>query len=177
MSDDKKSWRDVDRGRDKSAHRDHRGPSRGGPAQRVESATAAYKRKLSKFFDEGVVPEHLKEQLGGDEPPSERQTLIRAIRQSESGRPLVKAVDAFLASYEMFDDMELLLRVLEHPKDPVLLQAIERIEAHVESGQAVPRKDLYRRRLEGLEFSSFDPRVQRRAQALAAKLKSFPTNS
>ncbi len=168
---EKKSWRDIDRGRDKSAHRDDRGSSRGGPKQRVESATAAYKRKLSKFFDEGVVPEHLKERLGSDEAPSERQTLIRAIRQAESGRPLVKAVDAYLASYEMFDDMDLLLRVLEHPKDPVLLQAIEQIEAYVESGQAVPRKDLYRRRLEGLEFSSFDPRVQRRSQTLVGKLR------
>lgn len=169
---DKKSWRDIDRGRDGSAHRDRRG---GGPkpsAARVESATAAYKKKLDAYFDEGVVPEHIKDKLipSGD-GPSERQELIRAIRQAESGRPLVKAVDAYLEKYELFEDMALLLRVLEHPKDPVLLAAIEQIEAYVESGQAVPKKDLYRRKLEGLEFSSFDPRVQRRSQVLAGKLR------
>ena len=166
---EKKSWRDIDRQRDTSSHRDHRGPK---PSKaRVESATAAYKRKLDAFFDEGVVPEHIKEKLGKSEGPSERQELIRAIRQADSGRPLVKAIDAFLARFEMFEDMALLIRDLEHPKDPVLLQAIERIEAYVESGQAVPKKDLYRGRLEGLEFSSFDPRVQRRATTLAAKLR------
>ncbi len=167
---EKKSWRDVDRGRDTSRHRDNR-EARPSPAQ-LESATAAYKRKLDAFFDEGIVPEHMKDKIGKkSEPPSERQQLIRAIRQADSGRPLNKAVDAFLEKFELFEDMALLLRVLEHPKDPVLLLAIERVEAFVESGQAVPKKDLYRRKLEGLEYSSFDPRVQRRAVALAAKLR------
>ena len=168
---DRKSWRDIDRQRDTRSHGES-GGGRGGSSPRVESATKAYKRKLDAFFDEGVVPEHLKEKLGASaEGPSERQLLLRAIRQAESGKPLTKAIDAFLAEHEMFDDMELLLRVLEHPKDPVLAQALDRIEAYLESGQAVPRKNLFRRRLEGLEFCSFDPRVQRKAQVLAGRLQ------
>ncbi len=166
---EKKSWRDIDRQRDQSRHRE--GERQGGPSPRVESATAAYKRKLDAIFEGGEgIPEHLREKLGEEAGPSERQVAMRAVRAAESGKPLVKAIDAFLAEYEMFDDMELLLRVLEHPKDPVLLQALEKIGAWVDSGQAVPKKDLFKRRLEGLEFSSFDPRVQRKAQGIAAKL-------
>ena len=171
---DKPSWRERDRRNDSSAHRRDERPSGGRRRNnRVESATAAYKRKLDAFFDQGVVPEHLKDKLpaGESEGPSERQKHIRAIRSSKTGRALEKAVDALRKDFGLPDDMEILLRVLEHSKDPVLLDAITRIEAYIETGQQVPKKKLFAQRLAGLEYSSFDPRVQRKAVALARKLR------
>lgn len=169
---DRPSWRDLDRKRDKSAHRREEPTLRGKPA-RVESATAAYKRSLDAFFDQGVVPDHLKDKLpaGESEGPSERQQLIRAIRGATAAKDLEKAVDSLRADFGLPDDMEILLRVLEHPKDPVLLEALTLIEAHVDSGKQTPKKALFVQRLKGLEFSSFDPRVQRKAVALVAKLR------
>jgi len=172
---DRPSWRDRDRRNDQSQHRrgERPGGGRGGP--RVESATAAYKRKLDKFFDEGVVPEHLKDKLpaagGVDEGPSERQQFIRTIRKAKTGRELEKAVDALRRDFGLPEDMEILLRVLEHSKDPVLLDALGLIEAHIDSGQQVPKKKLFAQRLAGLEYSSFDPRVQRKAVSLARRLR------
>lgn len=170
---DRPSWRDLDRKRDQSAHRREERPARGGKSARVESATAAYKRSLDAFFDQGVVPEHLKDKLpaGAAEGPSERQQLIRAVRQAKTGRELEKAVDTLRADFGLPDDMELLLRVLEHSKDAVLLDALGLIEQYIESGQKVPKKALFAQRLKGLEFSSFDPRVQRKAVALAGRLR------
>lgn len=169
---DKPSWRDLDRKRDQSAHRRDEAPRRG-RQPRVESATAAYKRKLDAFFDHGVVPDHLKDKLpaGESEGPSERQQLLRTIRSGKSGKELHKAIDTLRADYGLPDDMEILVRVLEHPKDPVLLDALGLIEAHVESGKQVPKKTLLVQRLKGLEFSSFDPRVQRKAVGLANRLR------
>jgi len=169
---DRPSWRDLDRKRDQSAHRRDERPGRG-RSPRVESATAAYKRKLDAFFDQGVVPEHLKDKLpaGADEGPGPRQVLLRDIRDAKTARALEKAVDTLRRDFGLPDDMEILLRVLEHSKDPVLLEALELIEAYIESGQQVPRKQRFVQRLKGLEFSSFDPRVQRKAVALASRLR------
>lgn len=173
---ERKSWRDVDRQRDKSEHRKEERKSGGGPAPRVESATASYKRTLDAFFDQGVVPDHLKDKLpeadeSQDPEAAERVRLIRAVRAAESGAALVKAVDALRAKTSLPDDLELLLRVLEHPKDPVLLEALGLIEPHIEAGERIPQKKVFVQRLKGLELTSFDPRVQRKAVALAAKLK------
>lgn len=169
---DRPNWRDIDRKRDQSAHRRDGGGGRG-RKPRVESATAAYKRTLDAFFDQGVVPEHLKDKLpaGEGDGPSERQKLIRAIRGAKTGKELEKAVDKLRKDYGLPEDMEILLRVLEHSKDAVLLEALQLIEAYVESGQQVPRKPRFVSRLQGLEFSSFDPRVQRKAVALANRLR------
>ena len=169
---DRPSWRDIDRKKDQSDHRKEGGRGRG-RAPRVESATAAYKRKLDAFFDEGVVPEHLKDKLGGagSKAPTGRQKIIREIRGAKSQRDLERAVDRLLGEFGMPDDMEILLRVLEHSKDPILLDALNVIEAYVDTGQVLPRKGLFVERLKGLEFSSFDPRVQAKAVRLAGRLK------
>lgn len=168
MSD--KSWRDIDRGRDRSRHREgeRRGTGRG-----AASASAAYKRQLDRFFDKGELPAHLKDKLG-EQPmgeAGERQRLMRAVFAASGGRPLVKALDAFLAEHAMpEEDPKFLLLALEHPKDAVILEALTALDAWAESGQAIPRKTLLKSKLEELEFSSFDPRVQRAAVRLAARL-------
>jgi hypothetical protein len=170
---DKPSWRDKDRQRDKSAHRREERPGGGGRAPRVDSATATYKRQLDAFFDKGVVPGHLKDRLPAGaqgEGPSERTVLLRAVRTAESGKALTQAIDALHAKFGLPDEMEVLLRVLEHPKDAILRDALDLIETYVDSGQQVPKKKNFVQRLKGLEFSSFDPRVQAKAVALADKL-------
>jgi hypothetical protein len=171
MSDRKKSWREIDRGRDRSAHRSESGGPKGRPA-RVESASAAYKQKLNAFFDRGVIPDHLKDKVpqGESEGPSERQKFIRAIRDAKNARALETAVDALDKEYGLPNDPEVLLRVLEHSDDGILFKAVSLIEAHVETGMPLPRKKLFVQRLKGLEFSSFDPRVQRKAIGLASRL-------
>ena len=167
---DRKSWREIDRGRDQSSHRRD---NHSGPKARVDTATASYKRKLDAFFDQGVVPAHLKDKLPASESdgPSERQKLLRTIRSSKGGKALEKALDGLRNEYGLPDDMDIVLRALEHSKDPVLLDAIEKIEAHLETGMPLPRKTLFIERLKGLEFTSFDPRVQSRALRLVSRLR------
>lgn len=170
---DRPSWRDLDRKRDQSAHRRDESRPRG-RAPRVESATAAYKRGLEAIFEgKADLPDHLKEKLGPSEAegPGPRQTLIREIRDAKNARALEKAVDKLREDFGLPDDMEILVRVLEHSKDPVLLEALGLIEQYIDSGQQVPKKKVFVQRLKGLEFSSFDPRVQRKAVALANRLR------
>ena len=169
---DKKSWRDIDRKRDQSDHRRGEGKG-GGRSPRVESATAAYKKTLDAFFDKGVVPDHLKGKLpaGTSEGPSERQTLIREIRESKGGRALEKSLDALIEKFGLPDDPDVWLQALSHPKDAVLRDTLTKIEEYVTSGQLLPRQARFVERLKGLEFTSFDPRVQTKAVSLANRLR------
>ncbi len=176
---EKPSWRERDRKKDGSAHRRDEAAPRGAPA-RVATATAQYKRQLDALFDRGEVPEHLKDKLpapeaaGGDPEAKERVRLTRAVRQAPSGPELVKALDALREKLGAVpEDLELVLRFLEHPKDAVLAEALTHIEHAVEMGNPLPKtaKKTFVTRLDGIAVTSFDPRVQARAAALVSKLR------
>lgn len=126
-----------------------------GHQPRLKSATAAYKRKLDSLFDQGTTG---------------RQKAVRDIRDATSQAALVKAIDDFIETYDLPDDMPLLLRFLDHPSDPLLAKVLAQIEAFVDTGKVLPKKALFVQKLKGLEFSSFDPRVQAKAIRLAAQL-------
>ncbi len=181
---EKPSWRELDRKRDQSAHRrDESGPR--GSAPRVATATAQYKRQLDALFDRGIVPDALKDKLPAPAESAEaadttaetseskaRVKLVRAVRAAASGPELVKAIDALRASPGgLPEDPELLLRVLEHPSDAVLAETLTRLESHVDQGLPLPKAKRFVERLKGVEVSSFDPRVQSRAAALAKKVR------
>ena len=166
---DKRSWREIDRGRDKEEYRGQK-KSKGGA--NVSTATAQYKQSLNAFFDRGVVPEHLKGKLGdaATGEHSERQKLLRKIRDASTNAALKKSLDTFLKSYELPEDPEIWLRALEHPEDRVLSVALDALESYLDKGQILKRKAVFVQRLKGLEFVSFDPRVQQRAARLAGRL-------
>jgi hypothetical protein len=167
---DKKSWRELDRGRDKKEYREDRPKGRG---PKLETATAQYKQKLDAFFDRGVVPEHLKGKLpaGDSEGPSERQQLMRKVREASSSQALMKSLDALIKKFGLPEDPEIWLRALEHTSDPVLLETLTQLEAYLDSGRVIKRTAVFVQRLKGLEFVSFDPRVQSKAVRLADRLK------
>ena len=166
---DKKNWREIDRHREgrqgSGSNRDRR--------TRNETATANYKRQLDAFFDKGVVPAHLKDKVpaGENKGPTGRQKLLREIRDSKGGKSLEKVIDKFLAEYEMPEDPEFWLRALEHSNDKVLGGVLQQIQEYLDRGLPLPRKNLFTERLKGLEFTSFDPRVQSRSATLVNRLK------
>jgi tetratricopeptide (TPR) repeat protein len=133
---DPPSWRDRDRKKDRSAHRQEESRPRG-PAPRIESATAAYKRQLDAVFSGGALPAHLKEKLG--EAPvgeaGERQKKLRAVLTAATPAEQVAALNAFLAEHELPDDLDFIERALAHPKDAVLLAALGKLEAHLDRRQ------------------------------------------
>lgn len=172
---EKPSWSERDSRRNQSTHtREERpagGDGRGAP--RTGSASASYKRQLNALFDRGVVPEALKEKLPeGAIAPTGRQKLLREIRDATDLRVLRKTIDALLAEFGMPDeDLDVLLRILEHPDDKVLADALGKLEAYIESGKVVDRKVRFVSRLRNVEAASFDPRVQAQAGRLANRLR------
>lgn len=174
---EKPSWRERDRAKDRNEA--VRGPREGRPSPRVATATAQYKRQLDALFDRGEVPAHLRDKLPAPEAPSdpaarERVRLTRAVRTGASGPTLVSALDALRAATgSVPEDLELVLRFLEHPSDAVLQEALARVEHALDEGLPFPKtaRKTWVTRLEGVAVTSFDPRVQSRAAALAARMK------
>ena len=158
---------EIDRGRDKEEYRGRERQRRTGCFDCTQ-----YKQTLNAFFDRGVVPEHLKGKLGdsGTGEQSERQKLLRKIRDASTNAALKKSLDTFLKSYDLPEDPEIWLRALEHPEDRVLGVVLDALEGYLDKGQILKRKAVFVQRLKGLEFVSFDPRVQQREARLAGRL-------
>ncbi len=174
---DKPTWRERDRAKDRGEA--VRAPGDGGAAPRVATATARYRRQLDALFDRGEVPAHLKDKLPAPEPDGdpaarERVRWTRAVRTAASGPALVSALDALRAATGgVPEDLELVLRFLEHPSDTVLAEALARVESALDNALPLPKaaRKLWVTRLEGVAVTSFDPRVQARASALAARMR------
>ena len=143
---DKKSWRELDRGRDKKEYRDER-PKGKGP--KLETATVQT-RSSTRFLTGGVVPEHLRKLPTGDgEGPSERQQLLRKIRDAKESRGLMKALDKLIEKYDLPEDPEIWLRALEHTSDKVLMEVLVQLEAYLDSGRVLKRTAVFIQRLKG----------------------------
>jgi len=174
---EKPSWRERDRAKDRGEA--VRAPHEGRGSARIATATAQYKRQLDALFDRGEIPPHLKDKLPAPEAPvdpaaRERVRLTRAVRGAASGAALISALDALRSTLGAVpEDLELVLRFLEHPSDAVLREALARVEHVLDAGLPFPKaaRKTWVTRLEGVAVSSFDPRVQSRAAALAARMK------
>lgn len=131
MSDDrpKKSWREIDKGRDKSTHRREEKSS---PARPTGGRTQkSYRAALDRLFDSGKIGE-LVEQVaptaGSIDATEERRVrLERQLVTAEGRDAITKAADAYLAEFALPEDAEALAKILEHPDADRQRQALEKL--------------------------------------------------
>ena len=168
MSDErpKRSWRDIDRGRDKSAHRqDPRPESPAGP--RRERTQKTYRAALDRAFASGAIGKLL-----GEAPRAEgdgRQVQLAAIRNATTPEDASAAVDRALAQGPLPDDVEIWARVIEHRDMDRVREALLRLAALIDA-QPLKRTRALRARLRYLEEISEDDEIRRLAAALRPRL-------
>ena len=128
MSEDrpKKSWREIDRKKDRSTHRPEERPQAGGP--RRQRSQKSYRAALDRLFESGKIGELIDEPPKDDASPEDegRLKLLRKIKAAE-GRGVVDAVDAYVAHYELPLDADVLAKVLEHRNPTRQLEALEKL--------------------------------------------------
>ncbi|MFB6350635.1 MAG: hypothetical protein ABEN55_00890 [Bradymonadaceae bacterium] len=129
MSDDDKSWREIDRQRDKSDHVSDEDSNR-----RDRQGDHKYKQKLEKVFQSGGnVPDELEgvmDEVGPEEgsEEAERQEEIDKLRDADGFRQFAKAVNVFMQKdYRMPDDEDLLIRMLDHPDNEIVRTTLAHI--------------------------------------------------
>lgn len=156
MGDDRRrSWRELDRQRDRSGDGGGRRDPDAAGRRRAESSGAygAYKAQLDKMFAPGGggLPEHLKAQLG---PVSEESAARQQARRAFEDDPTDAHLAAHLAAgFELPEDARFLMRTLDVLREESSLRRIlERLLGIVESGRK-PNRMLLLQRLTALERS------------------------
>ncbi|QDG50716.1 hypothetical protein FIV42_08230 [Persicimonas caeni] len=166
MSDDErrnKSWREIDRQKDSSKHTSRDRKSRKSQDKR---SSAKYKRDLDKLFKSGEMPERFKEMMKGLEPEegtpeAERKAAIDELRKADGFREFATAVSEYRkAGWTYPDDEDLLIRMLDHPDERVVRDALEHV-ADLAGRRGFDRVTPLKNRLSTIKTMSDDPRTRK----------------
>lgn len=136
MSDDdrpRKSWREIDKGRDHSSHRQEDRP-RGGKGAALKNRS--YRAALDRLFESGKIADLVEERAPGSKAAAAggetRLKMLEGLKKATGRDQISKQLDAYLASYEFPEDMEILGLALEHRNPSTQLEAMERIDKQLD---------------------------------------------
>jgi hypothetical protein len=164
----KKSWREIDKGRDRSGPRKQSDRE----AERFQTSTkyTAYKTNLDRLFSGGgaQLPEHLREKLEPGE--AERDEERKKLYAIEETKAFQSAATEYLKKHELPDDARLLYRLLGHPDDDVVEKALGRLEALQKAGTLKVPPALTQR-LASVEIDSGLPSIRKRAADLRKAIR------
>lgn len=149
MSDDdrpRRSWREIDRAKDKSAHRKEERPEPGFGRRQGKRREKSYRAALDRLFDSGKIADLVEKQTGdtgSSEKGESRIKMHTQIIDAADRDALTKAVDSYLQKFgELPDEMEVLGRVLEHRDPGMQLEAMQRIEGLLDNEEPKRRRAM-----------------------------------
>jgi len=119
--------------------------------QSEDQASAQHRRKLEALFSGGgngsaVTPASRPQSSGGERvfssprkslgrSPSEYRLRLERLRIAREPEEIKEAADAFLQHHQLPDDMDVLLKVLQHPSERVLREAMGQISSLIIQGR------------------------------------------
>ncbi|MFU8804452.1 MAG: hypothetical protein ACNA8W_11625 [Bradymonadaceae bacterium] len=140
--------------------------------ERDRRSSASYKSDLDKLFKSGGdVPDRFQGimgQLKPEEgtPEAERMEAIEGLRQADSFRDFIDAVNAYReAGFALPDDEDLLTRMLDHPREGVLIQILAHL-IDLRGRREISRPGPLIARLETVKTMSDDPKIHELADRL-----------
>lgn len=165
MGDDrpKKSWREIDKGREKGGGSSPRRDSSDREREKLEKSAAysKYKSHLDKLFTPGgaQLPEELRSKLGPASPEAEtKRKLLDALKAT----PNAETLSALLAAKgELPDDPRLLLSLLDLKDEALLVPVLDALLAVVEGGKK-PSRMLMIQKLDALKHRTTDADLHER---------------
>ena len=174
-----KSWRDIDKAKDGSAHRSPDRPKMNPNKQaRADSASKVYKSKLDAFFDgEASAPAHVKEQLSQIEESSSegkaRIKALKAIKSAKTSAALDKSFAAYLKKWEMPPDFDILSQALNCGEESYIETALNMLEEMFNENRIPKHIQLLEQRLRRVKTLADDPDLQDQAAKLTKTLRLF----
>ncbi len=176
MSDDRKrkrSWREIDRNKDRSDQRQGTGSGSGHPRgpKGQAAASRSHRSALDQLFNSGKVGDLVKKRdletgVTADDPdePSRRK-LTEKINQAPDRDSKIAAIDAYLDRFSLPADFDVLSQILGHPDPDVVGEALDKIEALLEIDKPRRARTLIAQ-LKTLQDLSEWGKLRRRAAAL-----------
>jgi hypothetical protein len=174
----RKSWREVDAQRDRSAHTTRSERDRERAGRRGKPSTKSYKAALDKLFENGGIARLLDEAAAkdGDGRGSDEGTgtlvdtksrLTARVRDALGPDEVTKAVDAYLAKYgRPPEEFEFLGPMLQHRDAARVSEAMVAISAMLDTGLRPRRPRAIAALLRTIEEVGDDPDLKRQAHEL-----------
>ncbi len=158
--DERPSWREIDKKRDRSAHvsqekKERQGGGRPG-AGRYEQGR--YKEALEKLFQ-------------GKKGTLEYQKLYNRIHKSYGSSTFLTHVQKFTQAYGLPEDVSTLLLILDTKDPATMLTAIDKLKNLFVAATAREKEDI-RRKLSIIGMTDRSGDVKERAREVAEELKS-----
>jgi len=158
--DERPSWREIDKRRDRSAHvrqekKERAGGSRPG-ADRYEQGR--YKQALEKLFQ-------------GKKGTLEHEKLYNKIHKSYGSSTFLAAVQKYIQVYGPPGDVSTLLLILDTKDPDIILMAIDKLK-EVSVAASVREKEDIRRKLSIIGMTDRSAEVKERAREIADELKN-----
>jgi hypothetical protein len=178
MSDEerpRKSWREIDRGRDRSAHRrDERAPQEG--RKRGPGSQKSYRAALDRIFSSGKIGELVAERAPGglpglDEGEENRLKLLKRVQNAIGRDEITRELDLYLEHHPLPDELEILEKALEHRAPARQLEAMGRLESMLEAGAEPRRKRGMVGQLKLIRDLGEDPELTALASRLLTRLE------
>jgi hypothetical protein len=166
-----KSWREIDKMRDRSGGSPRRNDRE---RERFENSTGytKYKTNLDRLFSGGgaTLPEHLREKTDPTGAIAEKDEERKKLYAIEDSKAFYAAASEFLKKNDLPDDPRILDRLLMHPDEEILEQALGRLEALHRAGTLKVPPALTQR-LASVEIDSGDPKIRKRAAELRKAIR------
>ena len=175
----KRSWREIDRSKDGSAHRAPDRPKMNPFKQaRADAASKVYKSKLDAFFDgEAAAPVHVKEKLSTLQDTSDtgkaRAKALKTIKDAKTSSALDKAFGAYLKKWELPPDFDILSQALNCGDESYVAKALDMLEEMFQANRVPKHTQLLEQRLRRVKTLADDPDLQDKAAALMKTLRLF----
>ncbi len=188
----RKSWREVDRGRDGSDHR-RSGGDRGRKREETARANAAakqYKNALEALFapkseaddKPAAMPKTaarivLPPNPDADPKNAERRRLLAKLLDAAGPASISKAAKAFLsAGFTFPDDQETHVQLLEHVDEERVRESIAKL-ASIFAGELPKRRPILEQRLRRIEDQADEKETREAAAALRRMLHGQGTGT
>ncbi len=184
----KKSWRDIDRSRDRSVHR-REAEERARRQQETARANAAqreYRNALEALFapkTEEAQPAPLPKTAARivlppapntDPKHAERRRLLAKLASAAGPASISRIADDFFAQgFDLPDDQEIYLQMLEHVDEARVRDAIGAL-TRLLAGELPKRKPVLEQRLRRIEEHAEEPETREAATALRRLLQGRP---
>jgi hypothetical protein len=145
MSDDerpRKSWREIDKQKDRSQHRRDEKPVV--EKKRGPGSQKSYRAQLDRLFETGKIADLVAAKEGTDpakagEAGENRIKMLGAIKRAMDRESITRELDAYLAKFgELPDELDILEKALDHRKLDLQIDAMRRIDALLDREQ--PRR-------------------------------------
>ena len=159
-NDERPSWRDIDKKRDRSSHvsQDKKEKAGGGRPGADRYEQGRYKEALEKLFQ-------------GKKGTIEYQKLYNKIHKSYGSSTFLKHVQNFTQAYGLPEDVSTLLLILDTKDPATMLTAIDKLKDLFAAATAREKEDI-RRKLSIIGMTDRSGDVKERAREVAEELKS-----